>query len=221
MTESELIPFVSLESRRPRRPVRASGIARYESLLDALEELLTRKETEEIGLPELARVADAPVASVYHFFPEMSAALVALAERYMDRFVEMMEQPFDMARVGSWEDLLVQASERSREYYNAHPVVLKLILGPDQSWSIREMDLQNNRRLARFFLAACAKHFEFPTSDSLVAVFEVAITMNDAVWSLSYARHGSITDAFAREAQRAVRGYLRGYLPAFAPIRRR
>ena len=43
--------------------------------------------------------------------------------------------------------------------------------------------------------------------------------MTDSIWSLSYARHGTITDDLAREAQRAAIAYLRGYLPAYAPKR--
>lgn len=207
----------SSDAKRPRKPVRSAGVARYEGLLDALETLLDEKEPEDVGLRELGRVADAPVASVYHFFPTPSAALVALAERHMQKFVDILAEPFDVAELSSWEDFVVIASERARAYYNAHPVVLKLILGPEQSWSIREMDLQNNRRLAQYFLEAASMVFDLPHSESLLDRFEIAITMTDSIWALSYARHGTITEDLAREAQRASLAYLRGYLPAYAP----
>ena len=210
---------ISLDAKRPRKPVRSTGVARYEGLLDALEALLLDKDPEDVGLRELATVAEAPVASVYHFFPTMSAALVALAERHMQKFVEILDEPLDASQLGSWENLVVLTSERSRAYYNAHPVVLKLILGPEQSWSIREMDLQNNQRLARFFLDTAIRYFELPTNETLLDRFEIAITMTDSIWSLSYARHGTITDELALEAQRAALAYLRGYLPTYAPRR--
>jgi len=203
----------------PRKPVRSTGVARYEGLLDALEEVLTAKEPEDVSLRELARAADAPVASVYHFFPTMSAALVALAERHMQKFVDLNAEPFEIDGLESWEDFVVMASERARAYYNAHPLVLKLILGPEQSWSIRDMDLQNNHRLAQFFFEAATHYFDIPTSEALLDRFEIAITMTDSIWALSYARHGTITDDLAREGQRAAISYLRGYLPAYAPKR--
>jgi AcrR family transcriptional regulator len=211
--------LASRDAKRPRKPVRSTGVARYEGLLDALEGLLADKEPEDVSLRELARVADAPVASVYHFFPSMSAALVGLAERHMQTFVDILAEPLDVDALVSWEDFVILVSERSRAYYNAHPVVLKLILGPEQSWSIRELDLQNNRRLARFFFEAARAHFELPESDSLLDRFEIAITMTDSIWALSYARHGTITDELAREAQRAALSYLRGYLPTYAEKR--
>jgi AcrR family transcriptional regulator len=67
----------------PRKPVQKRSRERYERLLDATESLLSAQDAGSVGLYDIAKHANVPPASVYHFFPTKEAAFVALAERFL------------------------------------------------------------------------------------------------------------------------------------------
>lgn len=200
--------------------MRANGIVRYRALLDELERMLDASETHEVSLAELAAASGTRVASVYHFFPSKTAALAALAERFIEQIATVLEEPAGGRGHESWEALVVGQGARVRAYYNSHPTASKLLLGPDYSWQIRQIDLEQMPRLARLLHEACVREFVLPPTEDLVERFALALTIIDSIWAVSYARFGSITDDYAREAERAALAYLRGHLPTYA-LRRR
>ncbi len=205
-----------IEPDRPRKPVRANGIARYGALLDALERLLDEYEPDEVSLADVAAEADASTASAYHFFPSMAAAHVALVERYAERFVGLSDETLDPDAFESWQDIVRAQSRRGWAYYNEQPVALKLLFGPARSWAVRCADLEINRGLARLMVRQCRAVFELPSADALQGPVEVALEINDALWAMSCARHGRITEAYAVEAEHAAIAYLERYMPQLA-----
>lgn len=203
----------------PRKPVRANGVERYESLLDAMERLLEFSEPDQISLADIAAEAGASTASAYHFFPTMAAAHAGFVERIAERCARMLEAEDDASTFATWSELVVDRATRARLYYNAQKAGRKIVFGPTQSSSVHYTEMRMIRVFARDLLNLICQNFEIDEKPHLQQVFEIALHIHDAVWSMSVAEHQTITDEMAREAQRALIAYLRGYLPEFAPRR--
>lgn len=203
----------------PRLPQRASGRARFEILVDATDKLLGERDAGEISLYDIAAIADVPAASVYHFFPSTAAAFVALAQRYLTNFRDIVAEPVEHASLAGWQDIFHTKGMQAVRFYNEHPIVCKLFLGSEYSWQIRLADIESNRDFGQIIADLYQKHFEITSARGLIEEVEIGIGISDSILSLSYQRHGFITDFYAQEAQRAYDAYIGLYLAPFLPRR--
>jgi AcrR family transcriptional regulator len=196
----------------PRQPLRSRGRSRYGALLDAADKLLVDRPPALISLQDVARQAKAPLASVYHYFPSSAAIFVGLAERYHVMFEALYDEP--VSRVPpTWPELSRLLARRSRALYDRHPTTMRLFLGADIGGKIREVDLDANRRLGERQYKLIRENFLVPDEAELIDKFAIAVTLSDAIWSLSYIRHGRITEELAEEAALAKENYLASYIP--------
>ncbi len=198
-----------------RRPRQARGIAKFDKILDAAHNLIEQKGLDNFGLYDVAEAAGVATGSVYHFFPSLQSIFVALVERYDNEFAEIIAQPVDDKAIESWEDILFHHTERSRAYMNANVPALSLILGPGQSWRSRLADTAGNTEIARSMVESYRQFYVVPEQPDPVELLLFAIEILEALWGLSYQRHGQITDAMATETRRAMLAYLGLYFPRF------
>ncbi|WP_419897060.1 TetR/AcrR family transcriptional regulator [Roseomonas sp. USHLN139] len=203
----------------PRQPQRARGHARFETLLNAADQLLREQPAATISLQDVARLAEAPLASVYHYFPNPTALFLGLAQRYVLAFDTLYASPVERIP-DNWPALCRILWSRARQFYEENPAAMRLFLGPDVGLKIREADLESNNRLGRRQHDLVQRHFHIPDDPELLRRFALSITISDSIWSLSYIRHGGITDAMAREAADAREAYLALYIPLRAARRR-
>lgn len=205
---ASLTPPEQSDAAQPRLPVRANGRRRYELLLDAAERLLEQGEGQPLTIQRLAREAGVPMASVYHFLPSPAAVSVALSQRYMAGFGELVMRPVPNRERLGWREVIATLNQRAVTFYREHPYAQKLILGSDHSWAIRRSDLANNRRIAGAVVELVADKFPDVPADVLFEAVVVGISIGDAVFTLSIAEHGEITPALGQEAALAMCGYL-------------
>lgn len=200
-------------------PRQARSKARLGQILDAADAVLLRRRTAEFTLPEVAQEAGLPPASVYHYVPTSQTLLLALARRYMETFEAMAAQPVPHEAVRVWTDLLRIHCARSLDFYRAHPVAMRLILGPESGWQIRSADLEANRSIGMIQYRHLLRHFIVAESEVLERAFPVSMTIGDAVWALSFAREGHVAPDLAEESLRARTAYLRLYIGEHAARR--
>ena len=196
----------------PRQPLRARGRSRYEALLDAADQLLLDRPPGLVSLQDVARQAKAPLASVYHYFPSTTAIFLGLAQRYHVLFEAVYDEPIP-APPATWPELNRLIAQRGRRVYETHPTTMRLFLGADIGGRIREADLDANRRFGERQYRLLRQHFLIPDDPGLIEKLALAVTISDAIWSLSYIRHGRLTDAMVEEATRAKEAYLAAYIP--------
>lgn len=203
----------------PRAPTRERGVIRYEALLDIVEALLKAHGTEAVSLAMVAEQAALAPASVYHFFPNIQAAFVALSRRHQARMADLSRLPVPAACLESWRSLLAWDVKCVADYYNREPQCMKLILGGFGELEIRRLSQENNVRIARGIYSRYQRAFEMPFLEDAETLFLIAVEIIDAVFSVAYMRHEHVPPAFEREAVRAAVAYARSYLPEYTPLR--
>lgn len=202
-----------------RKPAQERTRLRFEALLDAADRLLLHEDTSKIGLYDIAAAAGVPPASAYHLFPTKEAVLVALAERYLDGLRRHIVRPFGPGTVESWQEFVVVEMVRAIEFYNDHPVMSKLFLGDHVLSEIRILDTRNVEAASASTYDRMDRIFHMPFVRHPELKFNALIGIYDGIWMTSYAKHGRITEDFARETERAALAYCATFLPPTLPLR--
>jgi AcrR family transcriptional regulator len=211
--------LTSSELAAPRLPQRAQGKARFAQLVDAVEHVLTDRSMSQISLYDIAVEAGVPPASVYHFFPSTAAAFSALGSKFLEAFAALLNAPTDPTGLAGWRDLYPVKAEAIRSFYHSHPAAMKLFLSPDSNVQLRQADRASMHDYAAIVAALYDQFFLMPTVPDFLSKVEIAITLNDSIWALSFHKYGTITEEMARETSRAYDAYLRCYLPDWIPER--
>jgi AcrR family transcriptional regulator len=201
---------VAGERKVPQRQAR--GRVRIEVILEAADRVVARKASTAVSLQEVAQEAGLPVASVYHYFATPQALLIALAQRYLLALEELAAQKLVHEGLKHWADIARFHALQAIDFYNAHPVAMRLLFGPESGGAIRAADQESALRVGRIYCRKLAQHFAVEAGPALEQAFAIAVTISDAVWSLSFARHGCIEAGMAEEAMRARLAYLRLYV---------
>jgi AcrR family transcriptional regulator len=196
-----------------RRPTRERGVLRFNTLIAATERLLNRHDPDEVGLYQIAKEADVPPASVYHFFPNKGAAFLALAEHHLQGLRDLDKPPIDAASLRSWQDLMAIEHARAVNYYNEHVPALKIILGGYPSWDIRQADRSLTAELAKTSVGYYDNLFHMPYFGDPERMFLISVGITDAIWAISFARHRKIEPDYAADALSASIAFCRTYLP--------
>jgi len=91
---SEVIAQEALkpDSRLARAPVQKRGQQRVEAILDAAESVFGEMGVEAASTNAIAERAGASVGSLYHFFANKDAILMALAERYAETMTGVLHR---------------------------------------------------------------------------------------------------------------------------------
>lgn len=206
-------------ARTIRTPVQARSRKRFEAILDAAERLLVDHEPIEVSIYRLASDTGISAPSIYHFFPDQSLVVIALAERYLARFASLLPPDYIEPDVAAWQDVINSIFGAALRQYRAHPAAQKILLSPSYTAEIRAMDLRNNDLLATLIIDTLRQRFVIGDIPQLHDRFVELIVINDAMWRLSIERHGAITDAMEEASSRARIAYCRTFLPEYLQVR--
>jgi AcrR family transcriptional regulator len=195
-----------------RQPTRRPGHIRFRQLLGALEALLEENSLQKVGLYQIAERAEVPAASVYHFFPNKEAALLALAAEYHTALHDLASEPLNPPPA-SWQDLVRRKVTLAADYHNDHPAALRLFMGAGVTVEVKTADTGQTVRLAQRRAQVLDAYFHVPHVPDWERRLATSIAIVDGVFGLSYAQHGIITPDFVDDAWRASIAYLRTFLP--------
>ena len=81
------------ERVEPRsRPQQERSRIRYQALLDAAEITIAEAGLDGLQMREVARRANLPIASVYHYFPSSASLISALAQKHLETLGGILEK---------------------------------------------------------------------------------------------------------------------------------
>lgn len=198
-----------------RRPSQARGEAKFDKLLDAAHSLIEEQGVEDFSLADVAKRAGVATGSAYHFFPNLEAIFIALVERYDIAFAQIASEPIEASAVDSWQDILELHSENARQFMNANPPALILIIGPGRSWQSKLVDTIGDSNIAIAIMETIERFFVLPSNPPPAQLLHLGIRIIEGLWELSVQQHGHVTEEFSRESTRALTAYMRLYWPAY------
>jgi AcrR family transcriptional regulator len=199
---------LSATVRHRRLPTQARSRQRVQRLLDTADALIGSDGYGTLTIPLLASTAHVPVGSIYQFFPDKSAILDAVAARYMQLFLEELEQLSDRIVKLRWDSAVETVIEHFAGMYREHPTFRELWLNGQLSAGASENNQRNNDELAALLAAALKQRPEFRHARRLSLACRVAVEVADGLLRYAFTLNAEGDQATLNELKRILSAYL-------------
>ncbi|MDP2317338.1 MAG: TetR/AcrR family transcriptional regulator [Pseudomonadota bacterium] len=193
----------------PRRtPVQARSRARVDAILDAADAVFLEMGFAAATTNHVAARAGTSIGSLYRFFPDKEAILVALAERYGERMraIAVTVSPPD-PRGQTLAGLVGNGIDRFNAYLVASPGIRTLIEQAGHP-ALRAGRQAHESAMATLIRASQARVAGGMPAAELDAVVEVTQVVLGALQVLSVSRDATFRALVVEEAKRMVTTYL-------------
>lgn len=200
---------------RRRLPTQARSRERVERILDAAAQLVVAEGVEGLTTRSIAEAAELPVASLYQYFADKEAVLLALCERDM---AEMDDQvAADLAELATAGEVtmagLVETSMRAFvKVYHRRPAFMQIWMRGRTNTAVYDYGRHHNKRITDNLLAYAADLGLVDQGDysdtELTAIGELAVELGDRAFQLAFERDPHGDEFLIDEAIDLVAGYL-------------
>ena len=206
--------------RKPRKSLpQQRGNLRREKLIASGKMLLEQEPIDTISLANVAKLAEIPLASTYHFFPNISKLWIEIAGIFAAEISERVFIPFNLSKEDNWQEIVRTCIKRAAQLYRENQSYQQLIIGGKTPVYIKLADRKNDQIIGQLLIDALQQHFNLPDFELKTQVFFHAVEIADLMFLLSVNKHGEITDYMEEEAKRASTAYLKCYLGEFLPLK--
>jgi AcrR family transcriptional regulator len=145
------------EARRtgtePRRePKQERSRERIDAILSTTMRLIGEKGIDAVTMKEVGAQAGGPIATVYHYFPNKSAILAMLYERFSE--VSRARLAVIVADIGGLGDVIAAADRLLDDYYErvaGDPAIQDLQNAIQADKALKNLDIAETRRQATMF----------------------------------------------------------------------
>ncbi|PCJ70227.1 MAG: TetR family transcriptional regulator [Rhodobiaceae bacterium] len=129
-----------------KTPTQARSKARFERILSAASDLIARNGSEHLKMSDVATGAEVPIGSVYQYFPDKSAIVLTLADRFMSRVREALAEAMsDIETAVEANDAVTTTLRNYYALFLAEPVARDIWFGVQADKTLLELDIEDSR----------------------------------------------------------------------------
>jgi AcrR family transcriptional regulator len=146
-----------VEKNTRRTPSQDRSRDRVNAILNSTAEIITEKGTGGLKVHELAEHAGVSASSIYQYFPNKSAIIKALNERYVDDTNELIEA--HLVGITSLEEGLERLQTMLDYYYDWYknqPVLSDIWYGMASDKSVHDMDIESSEQASSLIVQSLA-----------------------------------------------------------------
>jgi AcrR family transcriptional regulator len=210
MTE-QFAPSTATLSMRAQ-PVQQRSADRMQQLLDASATLIDEEGLDAVTTTAVAYRSRSSVGVLYRYFPNVDSLLKALAQRNMQRFLDLVQAGSDRSPDepwSSWDNTL----DSYVHMYRHEPGFRHLGFGDIINERFLDSELSNNSLIARAFAQQLSETHNVPITDIMVFHLDVGIAMGTALIHRAFMYDPRGEERFIEEARNVIGPYLRASLP--------
>lgn len=175
---------------RRRMPTQVRSRERVERILDAASQIVLDEGMDALSTRSIASAAGVPVASLYQYFSDKDAILLAICERDMAEMDEQVAADLAALDVLSMRSLVETSMRAFVKVYHRRPAFMQIWMRGRTNNAVYDLGRRHNRRTAEALLA-------FSRDAGLVApgslsesefnrVAELAVEMGDRAFQLAF-----------------------------------
>ncbi len=205
-------PLTAIGMRRQPRQVRSQE--RVNRILNVAEELFASQGYAATTTNAIAARAQVPIGSLYQFFPDKTAILQALAQRYGEMLHQQLtlgDEPLPI----SLSDYVEQLIDTTDRFFTDHPSYYAIFM--EVQGTIRELeaiDEATDAQIIRDLSHALARwDANLEPADYEVIAFVLVKAIGTLLW-LSLSQESTFRQQLVRETKRLALSYLRSYFPS-------
>lgn len=195
---------------RRRSPVQARSRERVERILDVAARIVVERGVDALTTRSVADEAGVPVASLYQYFSDRDAVLLALVERDIAEMDEQVRADLLEVRTLSIAAIVETTIRAYRKVYARRPEFVAIWLRGRTNAAIHEFGRRHNRGTAHD-LREFAVSTGLARPDLPLAAVELAVELGDRVFQLAYETNDHGDDFIVSEGIAMVTAYLQRY----------
>lgn len=190
-----------------RAPVQARSRQRVEAILAATERLVLERGVEPLTTRDIADAAGVPVASLYQYFADKDAVLLALGAQQMAEMDDQVARDLralDSLTVATVIDTAMRAFVA---VYARRPAFVELYLRGRTNAALHAFGREHNARIADTLLGL-AREAGLVEKSLTRRQAELAVEVGDRVFQLAYEHDAAGDPALVEEGIALVTAYL-------------
>jgi len=195
---------------RRRSPVQARSRERVERILDVAARIVVERGVDALTTRSVADEADVPVASLYQYFSDRDAVLLALVERDIAEMDEQVRADLAKLRTLSIATIVETTILAYRKVYARRAEFVAIWLRGRTNAAIHEFGRRHNQGTAHE-LREFAVSTGLARPDLPLAAVELAVELGDRVFQLAYETNDRGDDFIVAEGIAMVTAYLQRY----------
>lgn len=156
-----------------RMPIQQRSRERVERILDAAAAIVDEQGPDALKVSDIAKRADVPLGTLYQFFARKDDIVYALAERFSQRFGDVLATALTRLDADcEWHELLDLLLDAYADYYRGEPALRELWIGARIDPEFIRADHQdNNTRFAGTVADLMADTAKIPRDELATMVY--------------------------------------------------
>lgn len=200
----------SARTARRRTPTQARSRELVGKVLDAASRIVVAEGVDALTTRSIAAAARVPVASLYQYFADRDAILLALVERDTDEMDEQVRADLAALETLSVRSLVETTMRAYTKVYTRRADFVEIWLRGRTNVAVHEFGRRHNQRTARelrdFAIGAGLTRPDLPA-----AAAELAVEIGDRVFQLAYETRDDGDQLVVDEGIAMVTAYLLRY----------
>jgi AcrR family transcriptional regulator len=193
-------------------PIQARSADRMQSLLDAAAVLIDEEGIDGVTTTAVAYRSRSSVGVLYRYFPHSESLLRALAQRNMQRYMDLIQAGSDRSGVApwsAWDNTLATYVDM----YRHEPGFRHLGFGDIINERFLDDTLTNNSVITRNFAQMLSEEHNVPVTEDMLFHLDVATAMGSAIIHQAFLYNQQGDERFIEAARETVGTHLRTKLP--------
>jgi len=193
-----------------RVPTQLRSRKRVERILDASSRIVVERGVDALTTRAVSDLAEVPVASIYQYFADKDAILLALVERDTEEMDEQVRADLGRLELLSLQTIVETTMRAYVAVYHRRPSFVEIWLRGRTNAAVRDYGRRHNERTAAEVLEfASAAGLTRPDTPMAAAV--LAVEIGDRVFQLAFEKDLRGDEFLIEEGIALVTAYLRGY----------
>ncbi|GAA1514429.1 TetR/AcrR family transcriptional regulator [Nocardioides humi] len=197
---------------RRRLPSQARSRERVERILDAAARLVVSNGVDGLTTRSIAETAGLPVASLYQYFADKEAVLLALCERDMAEMDDQVATDLAALTDLTIATMVETAMRAFVAVYHRRPAFMQIWMRGRANPAIYDYGRHHNRRIAANLLAFGVDAGLLGTDrygdEEMTAIAELAVEVGDSAFQLAFEHDPRGDEFLISQAIALVSGYL-------------
>jgi AcrR family transcriptional regulator len=144
-----------------RIPKQERSRERIDEILKVAMELVGKKGIDAVTMKEIASLSGGPIASVYQYFPNKSAIIATLYERYLDQVNALLNQGLQNIRSGEDVETAAHSLVDVYEFFvRSNPSVQDLLNAIQADKMLSDMDIEATRQISTAFCQVAEQYVD-------------------------------------------------------------
>ena len=192
-------------------PAQERSLARIDALLDAAATVVDDLGFDRLSTAQVAELAGASIGTVYRYFPDRIALLVALRDRAVMRYRQAASVAMDKQSPNTWQEVVALLADVFASMFRSEPgfriMRYEEVGGVEDASASEDHVVSFSERVAEILVAS----YGFTMNEDLVFRLRIASQMAEALIERAYLREAQGDERMLAEAGIVAIAYLEKY----------